>query len=111
MDHCIECCEGEPVNELLGDMPPVLHPDDMDDESLEARFKGVLARLALAGIALDVCEHYTPREAYRLLVDKILPEERSFRELIGTGWVQHFSTSDYCGRCEEECLRDYEEHP
>lgn len=111
MDHCIECCEGEPVSELLGDMPPVLHPDDMDDESLEARFKGVLARLALAGIALDVCEHYTPREAYRLLVDKILPEERSFRELIGTGWVQHFSTSDFCGRCEEECLREYEEHP
>jgi hypothetical protein len=56
--------------------------------------------LARCGVSLAVCHHFTPREAYRLLIEEICVEERAYRELQGTQWVQTFMTSEYCPQCE-----------
>lgn len=102
MDWCIE--EGVPESfvSFLGNFKELPRPEDLDDRSVELCLKGLLARLAAIGVALDVCEHFTPRESYRLLLDEILTNEGAYRELVGTGWVQHFSTSDFCAKCEAE---------
>ena len=102
MDYCMEYSDGQPVASLLGDIDHLPLPDELDDEAVETQLKVILARLALIGVALDVCEHFTPRDCYRLLRDTILPETNAFDELAGTGWVQHMMTHEYCKDCQAE---------
>ncbi len=103
IDYCIDHCDGEPIASLLGnaaDLPP---PETLNDKEVESALKGVLARMALIGVALDACNHFTPRDCYRLLRDEILPKSKVYEEMIGTGWMQHVSTWEYCSACEAEC--------
>lgn len=102
MDYCIEHSVEKPLGSLVGDAETLPPPDNLDDAAVEAALKVVLARLALLGVALDVCKHYGPRDCYRLLRDQILSESGAYEELIGTGWVQHLCTYEYCPQCEAE---------
>lgn len=102
MDHCIQHGERQPIDAMLGDFRKLPPPEDLDDRALEVQLKSVLGRLAMIGVALGVCEHYTPRDCYRLLRDTILPDEKAYEELVGTGWVQNFSTHEYCRACDAE---------
>ena len=59
-----------------------------------------------------MCEHYTPREAYRLLTEQILREETVYPDIPSTGFVYHYMTCEYCPKCDaemEEQYRDYED--
>jgi hypothetical protein len=56
-----------------------------------------------------VCEHFTPRACYELVLDTILPDLTTYEELIGTNTVQGVNTSEYCEACEAEFEREYEE--
>ena len=87
-------------------LPPV---EGLSDEQAETALKTVLTQLALFGIALDMCEHYTPRDAYRLLVEEVLCDEEVFPPLRGTQWVTHFMTSEFCEICQREIQRELEE--
>lgn len=105
MDELIERGEDVPVGSLFD--PPMRLPspkqmNQMSDPQAEQVLKSLLARLALYGVALDICEHYTPRDAYRLLVERICPEEGVFPELRNTQWVQHFMTHEFCPQCDAE---------
>jgi hypothetical protein len=109
MDDLIEKGEGVPLMELFEGPLQLPHPDEVPDDEAEASVKMVLTHLAMFNVALDVCKHFSPRELYRLLVEKICAGERAYPELQGTGWVQHFSTSDFCPACDAELEREYEE--
>ena len=100
IDYCMDHCEEQPISSLLDGADKLRPADELDDQEVEAELKSLLARMALLGIALDVCEHFSPRDCYRLLRDKILPEPHAYAELIGTGWVTHISTYEYCEICE-----------
>jgi len=110
MDDLIENSPGEPLVTIFDDPVRLPRPDQLGDEEAEEALRALLAELALFGIALDICEHFTPREAYRLLVEEICPEERAYPELRNTQWVQCFSTSDFCEACEAEFDREFEEY-
>lgn len=104
MKHINACLEkeGMPLLEMLkgfGLPPPV---DTLDDRAVETQLKCLIANLALFSIAFDICPHCTPRGAYRILTEEILPENCGNPELAGTGWIQHFSTHEFCKQCEEE---------
>jgi hypothetical protein len=107
MDRLIDRGEGDPLILAFKSPQRLPAPDDVPEEKVEPLLKGLLAELALFGVALHVCEHYTPREAYRLLVENIATEWKFRPELVGTGWVQNFMTGEYCKQCEEEAIRDY----
>lgn len=110
MDDLIEGGPGIELVHIFDGPIKLPRPEQVEsEEEAEASLKTVLAQMALYGIALDVCKHYTPRETYRLLVEKICPGETAYPELRGTGWVQHFSTSDFCPECEAEFEREFEE--
>jgi hypothetical protein len=109
MDDLIEHGEGETLQDILGRARKRPLPDGLSDERAEGVFKGLLAQLALYGIALHVCEHFTPREAYKLLLERILPEEKAFPQLRGTGWTQSFMTSEYCPQCAARAEREWKE--
>ncbi len=109
MDECMEHREAQPLFLLLEDTSKLPPDGELDDARIEAELKGLLVQLAMVGVALDVCEHFTPRDCYRLLRDKVLLEPNAYPELVGTGWVQHVSTWEYCKECEEEMDRKYGE--
>lgn len=100
MDYCIDHSQRQPIFLLLDGTDQLQSAEELDDEEIEMELKTLLARLAILGIALDVCEHFTPRDCYRLLRDKILSEPHAYAELVGTGWVQHVMTCEYCADCE-----------
>lgn len=109
LDDLIDHGEDEPICNIFEQPMRLARPEDLDDEQVKVAFHTVLGQLALAGIALDMCEHFTPRDAYQLLLDKILFEERVFPQLRGTQWVTHFMTSEFCKECEAKWEREFEE--
>lgn len=112
MDWCIEQGHEQPIVSLLASQDPAALPpaDTLDDDTVEMQLKVLLGELARLGIALDVCPHFTPRDCYRLLRDTVLPKNGVYRELIGTSWVQHVSTWEYCPACESEAAADFREY-
>jgi hypothetical protein len=81
---------------------------DLDSAAAEAALKELLKRLALLGVALAVCEHYTPQMAYRYLAEEILPEYGVHPRLPQIGWVQHYDTSEECPECQARFDREWE---
>ena len=108
MDDCIEHSQRQPLFLLLDDTSQLPPPEELDDQQVETALKGLLMRMAMIGVALDVCEHFTPRDCYRLLRDRILLEPNAYPELIGTGWGQHVATYEYCKECLAEEDSDLE---
>jgi hypothetical protein len=102
MDYLIENSDGEQLDSVCRPPVPLEKLGELSEEEVERALKKVLAQLALYGVALDICPHFTPRMAYRLLVEKIFTENGFFPQLRGTGWVQHYSTWEYCPQCEAE---------
>ncbi len=111
MDHCIDHCQEQPYFLLLQDTDKLPPDGELDDVHVEAELKGLLAQLAMIGVTLDVCEHFTPRDCYRLLRDRVLLEPGAYPELVGTGWVTHISTYEYCKECDAEMEREFEGLP
>jgi hypothetical protein len=109
MDELIERGEGELISNIFEDPMKLPRPEQLDDEAAEKQLKSLLTQLALYGIALDVCSHFTPRDAYRLLLEEICTEERVYPELRHTQWVQHFMTSEFCEECDAEMQRDFDD--
>ena len=52
-------------------------------------------QLALYGISIHVCPHFTVHETYRWLLEDIFTEELAHKELRHTQWVQGFSTGEF----------------
>ena len=99
----------EPISTLF-DPPLKLYPaDSLDDQQIAQGLDLLLARLALHGIALDMCEHYSPRDAYRLLTERILPEEQVYPDIVSTGFVYHYMSCEYCPQCEAEMDGEFEQ--
>ena len=110
LEELIEGGAGVPIGQVF-DPPLRLRPSaQLNDARVEAALKLLLARMAEHGIALDVCEHYTPRQSYEYLLGEICPAELTHPELDPVRWVQHFSTSDHCEACDEEFEREFEEY-
>jgi hypothetical protein len=110
MDELIEAGDGDIIASIFDEPMKLPRPEQLDDEQVEAALKSLLGQMALYGIALAVCEHFTPRDAYRLLLDRICTAERAYPELRQTQWVQHFMTSEFCEQCEAEMDREFGEY-
>ena len=97
----------------LFDPPLKLAPADrLDDVQVQIALSVLLGRLAQHGLALDMCEHATPRDGYRFLVEDVLRTEFAHPDLLPTGFVRHYSMSDDCEHCQAEFDRRYAaEHP
>jgi hypothetical protein len=109
MDECLEKDDGVPVAGFLGSAAQLPPADSLEDPEIEGGLKALLAGLAMLGIAIDVCDHFTPRDCYRWLRDDVLAEMTVYPEMIGTGWVQHLSTWEDCPACKSECMEELED--
>ncbi len=102
MDDLIENGVESPLRELIEDLALPEPSEELNEDEAEKALKKALVRLAAYGLAFDVCEHCSPREAYRILIEKVCVEGGYFPEMRGTSWVTHYSTSDDCPACEKE---------
>jgi hypothetical protein len=109
MEDLIENGEGVPIGNIFDPPIKLPRPEGLSDDAIELALKRLLANLARHGISLDICEHYSPRESYQLLLEEICPFEMTHPQLDATRLVQHFSTSDFCETCEAEFEREVEE--
>lgn len=102
-DFTLSEVEEDPLEvDLFAEPQKLPDPDALSDEDAETVFKILLGQLAMLGIALHVCEHFTPLQAYRLLVERIFPETRVLDRVQGSGGMQCFMTSEYCAACAAE---------
>ncbi len=109
MDALIERGTGSYLIDLIEKLQ-LPHPDDVPENEAEGPLKAVLMQLAMFGIQIHVCEHFTPKETYRWLMTDLLPEEIGHRELRHTQWVQCFDTGESsCPACEAKWDREYAE--
>jgi hypothetical protein len=96
-----EHSEERPLNEAIRNRH--LPPDDkLSDAEIESLLKSLLVQMALACTALHVCEHFTSRDTYRLLREKIFTEWKFHPDLVGKNFTQNYMTSEYCPKCEAE---------
>jgi hypothetical protein len=109
MDDLITQSDGQPILTIFENPEQLPKADTISDAEAEMLLKALLGQMALFGIALNICEHCTPRDAYRLLVEEIATEGTFHPEMRGTEWVQHFMTSEFCPECEAELDREFEE--
>jgi len=109
MDELIERGEGDLIRTIFDEPIRLPRPNKVSADEVEPLLKLLLAQLAQFGIALDVCEHFSPHDSYRLLIDEICPRQRAYPELRNTQWVQHFMTCDYCPECNAETEREFSE--
>ena len=109
MDEALEKGDRVPLGSLFDEALKLPKPDRLTEREAEVELKGLLTRLAMFGVALHMCEHFTALDAYRLLVERLCKEEVAFAEVCNTGWVQHFDTAEYCEACDAEFERKYEE--
>lgn len=107
-DEIFEGKKDEPVSYLF-DTPLRLPPPDRVTTDREAQplVVAILAKLALLSVAVDVCEHFTPLQTYRLLMTEILPTAKVHPNLAASRMIQHYSTSDHCETCDAEFEAEY----
>lgn len=109
MDDLIDHGVGVPLESIMDATGPLPAPETLTENQAQCVLKVLLARLALQGIAVDMCEHFTALDTYRLLRNELGLEGQCYRELKGTGWVQHYSTFEFCKVCEAEFDREWED--
>jgi hypothetical protein len=108
-DEIFEGKKDEPIAYLFEKPMKLPRPEKVaSNEEAEEYVKMILAQLALLSVALDVCEHFSPMDTYRLLMNEILPTAKVHPNLAASEMVQHYATSDYCPACEAEFEAEYE---
>jgi hypothetical protein len=104
-DEIVDGTKDVPLSSLF-DPPLKLPPaDSLDDQQVVCQLNLILSRLALHNIAFHMCEHFTPRNAYKLLLETILPEESTHPELPRIGFTMNFDTAESCDECAAEFER------
>ncbi len=108
-DEVFEGTKDVPLSSLFD--PPIQLPpaNSLDDEQVARLFNTILAQLARHNVAFHMCEHFTPRSGYTLLVEEILREHGTHPELPRIGYTMNFDTSEYCDVCDAEFERRYAE--
>ena len=108
-DEMLEGKHDVPIQTIFDPPLQIYPPDKLDDVQVAEALRTVLARLAEYGIALDMCQHYTPRDAYRLLLEEILRKHGTYPKLRATGFVQHYMTSEFCEKCDAEFEEEWQQ--
>jgi hypothetical protein len=107
-DEIFEGKKDEPISYLFPTTLQLPKPENVaSEEEAEVLVKAILSQLALLSVALDVCEHFTMQQTYRLLMQEILPTAKVHPNLAASEMVQHYATSDFCQECDAEFEAQY----
>ncbi len=109
-DEVTHGTKDEPLTWLFESPLFLPKPDNVRDEQQAwSALQSLLAAMALRGVAFDMCPHFTAIQAYRLLIEELLPEAGVHPNLVATGWVQHYGSWESCEECQAEFDAEYEQ--
>lgn len=80
-------------------LPPV---DTVSAEQATELVDQILTELHKFAVVLEVCDHFSDLECYRLLVNEILPDAQISPLQPESGFVTHYATWDWCAKCQDE---------
>lgn len=108
-DEVFDGTRDVPLSSLFD--PPIQLPpaDSLDEQQVTQLFNTILIELARHNVAFHMCEHFTPRSGYVLLVEEILPQYGTHPELPRIGYTMNFDTAEHCEECDAEFERRYAE--
>ncbi len=102
-DEVVDGVKDEPLTWLFQESLQLPTPAQVADEEQAWRvLQLLLSEMAMRGVAFHMCEHYTAKQAYRLLIEEILPRAHVHPNLVATGFTQNYMTHEFCAECEAE---------
>lgn len=102
-DEVIDGSKDEPLTWLFEEPLCLPRPEHLlDEDHAWTSLLTLLTAMALRGVAFDMCPHYSATQAYRLLLEELLPEAGVHPNLVATGFVCHFSSWEHCPECDAE---------
>lgn len=102
-DEIADGSRDEPLAWLLEGPLRLPRPDDLKtDEEAWGPLRRVLSEMALRGVAFEMCTHFTARQAYRVIIEDLLPEVDVHPGLVQADFVEHFASWDCCPECAAE---------
>lgn len=102
-----EMFSGESDVPMLSMFDPPLelrNADELSGDEADEVLDDLLDRLEEIHVSFDICDHFSSQDAYRLLVEQILPVDRIYPKIAETGHKMMYSTFDHC----RQCLAEYD---
>lgn len=62
----------------------------------------LLGAMALRGVAFEMCPHFSAMDAYRLLIEELLPEANVHPNLVQSGFICHYCSWEFCDKCQQD---------
>lgn len=111
-DEVLHGTKDEPLTWLFEAPLYLPRPADVvDEEHAWVVLRSLLTAMARRGVAFDMCCHFTAMQAYRLLVDELLPDAGVHPNLVASGFIRHYSSWESCPECvaelEAECRANH----
>lgn len=104
-EHWDEMFSGESDVPLLSMFDPPLelrNADELGGDEADRVLDDLLDRLEEIHVSFDICDHFSSQDAYRLLVEKILPFEHIYPMIAEADHTMMYSTFDHCRQCQDE---------
>jgi hypothetical protein len=102
-----EAAETTTIRDMLAeDGFEVTPPDEVSEAMLAVTLGELIQALANRELYLEQTDHLSDRELYTLLVERVLPEERT-NFPVGSGWHSHIVASEYGAPDDPEGERIY----
>ena len=95
-----------PIISLLESPPSHDLPGSMRPAEVQETLRDLIAQLALLGISVNICPHFSAERALGWLVEEVVFEEQVHPRMVCHGYVSFYMTSDRCGQCSLEFGRD-----
>ena len=93
----ISLLESPPSHDLTGGMRP---------GEVQQTLRDLIAQLALLGVSVNICPHFSAERALHWLVEEVIFEEQVHPRMVCHGYVSFYMTSDCCPDCSLEFGRD-----
>ena len=95
-----------PIISLLESPPAHDLPGSMRPNEVQETLRDLIAQLALLGVSVNICPHFSAERALGWLVEEVVFEEQVHPRMVCHGYVSFYMTSDRCGQCSLEFGRD-----
>lgn len=100
LDELADGSHNVPLHELIQRPPGAVFPLGMPADAIQEQLQDLLGQLALVGVSITVCPHFTAPALLGWLLSEVLFEKRVHPQLVEHGYLTYFATADSCSRCE-----------
>ena len=102
LDELSDGSHDVPIISLLESPPPHEPPARMKSAEIQEMLRDLIAQLAMLGISVTICPHFSAERSLRWLLDEVVFEEQVHPQMVQHGYVSFYMSSDRCTECSLE---------